>query len=113
MFGEKNTSVDMISWTDLSSVQWGENYFQVWNLTEIIYDSWKASSRSAAQEIPPLPWNPKIYNRIHKGLSLVHIIKQTNPPGIFISCYFNIKFNVIFPPASESAKWFLLITFSD
>jgi hypothetical protein len=45
---------------------------------------WKASSRSATQEIPFFLRNPNIRHRFHKSLPLVHILSKARNLIIFL-----------------------------
>jgi len=40
--------------------------------------SWEANGLSVRQEIPRFLCNPKIHYRVHKSLSLVHILNHMN-----------------------------------
>jgi hypothetical protein len=64
----------------------------------------RAASSSAAQEIPLILWNPKVYYRVHNSLQLDPILRQANSVWILISYAFKIQSNVIFSSTLRSSK---------
>jgi hypothetical protein len=59
--------------------------------------SWDAANCAATQELPNILWNPRVYNRVQKSLSLARSI-QSIPPHLLSE----IHFIIVHPPTS----WF-------
>jgi len=45
--------------------------------------------------------------RVHNSLPLVFILSPMNPVNALSSYFFKCHFNIIFPPALRSSKWWL------
>ena len=67
-------------------------------------NSWKANSSLVSQEIHHIFWNPKLQYHVHKSLSLVLILSQTNPVHAISSCLLEINSNMTLPYKLRSSK---------
>ena len=55
--------------------------------------SWKSSS--ASQKFPYILRIPKIYCRLHKNLSLFHILSHIDPAHALPTDFFKVRFSII------------------
>jgi hypothetical protein len=67
--------------------------------------SWETNSFSASQQVPLLLWNPNVHYRVHKSLSLVHILSQMDPVLTFPPNIPKVHSNVIFISTCKFSEW--------
>jgi hypothetical protein len=66
---------------------------------------WEATDCAAAQKLPSILWNPKIYYRVHKSPPLVPILSHINPIHAIPSYLSTFHFNSVHSPTSWSSEW--------
>jgi hypothetical protein len=61
---------------------------------------WEAASFPASAL-----WNPRVYCRSYKSLSLVSVLSQINPVHALPSCFCKIYLNIVLPSTPRFTTW--------